>query len=63
MSEELTVGELEMIQESLKHTIRAFRDYAYYPSYEFKCKQIAEAQALSRKVTVLKKRIKAEKAQ
>ena len=60
MQEELTIGDLEMIQESLRYTIRAFRDYSDYPSYEFKCKQIADAQALSRKITVLKRHMKEE---
>ena len=60
MSEtKLTIADLELIAESLDYTLRAFRDYADYPSYEFKCARIAEVQAIKSKVTALKRRIKA----
>ena len=59
--EELTTTDLELIAESLNYTIRTFENYTY-PSYEFKCAQIAKVKAIRSKVNALKKRIKAEKA-
>ena len=57
--EELTITDLELITESLNETIRSFKNYEHYPSYEFKCERIAEAKAVKSKVTAMKKRIKA----
>ena len=59
--EQLTISDLELIAESLNYTIREFQNYAYYPSYEFKCARIAEAKAIKSKVIAFRKRMQAEK--
>lgn len=59
--EDLTVSDCELILDSLHFTIRAFEQYQYYPSYEFKTKRIAEAKNVRAKMIAIKKAVK-EKA-
>lgn len=51
----LTGDEIDMIKESLRYTIKAYREYTEYPSYEFKQEQIARARELIDKLARIKK--------
>ena len=56
----LSADDIRFILESLNYTKKAFSEYTDYPSYEFKQKRIAEADAVIAKVWVLHDAQKAE---
>jgi hypothetical protein len=54
MSKHLTVKELDRTLESLAYTKKAYDEYRYYPSYEFKLKQLGRVEADIAKVRALR---------
>lgn len=50
-----TRAELDTIITSLEYTKRNFENCTQYPSYEFKCKQINEVQAIITKARQIRK--------
>lgn len=48
--EDLTSSEIDLILESLNYTKRAFENYQYYPSYQFKLDRIAEVDRIRSKI-------------
>lgn len=58
MIEQLTSNDCRFIIESLDYTIRKFQDYQHYPSYEFKLKQVKEAEDIRQKMRGLRDALK-----
>lgn len=61
----LTIQDLDMLITSMGFTLQAFRDTSFgphgtYPSYEFKCQRVAEAQAVMDKVRAIRRGLKHE---
>lgn len=52
---ELTRADIALILESLNYAKKAFEDYAYYPSYEFKRHRLTEVHVLADKLRTMKK--------
>ena len=58
MGEPLTADDCRFILRSLEYTKRAFANCTDYPSYQFKCEQIAEVKAVMDKVRAIRDQIK-----
>lgn len=54
----LTVGEIDILIESLTYSKQRIQDYQDYPSPEFKQKRIEEVDALIAKLHIIKKEVK-----
>lgn len=55
---EFTIKDYELIEESLQYTKKAYQEYQYYPSYEFKQQQIKTVKELIEKIRIFKKQSK-----
>ena len=53
----LTVEEIDIILESLRHTRKSVEEYDKYPTYEYKQQRIKAVNDVTEKIQVLKKEL------
>lgn len=57
----LSVGDIDVIVESLGHTLYRYENYDKHPSYEFKQQQVKKVNDTLEKVRLLKKELMKDK--